>query len=156
VTFDLDRFRRAQERDYDDALAELQAGRKRSHWIWYVFPQLAGLGRSHLAQMYGLQGLDEATAYLADPLLRGRLLAAATAVRMHLDREPPSALGTIMGSEIDALKLVSSMTLFREVARRAGDQEMTSVAEAILDAGKAQGIRECEFTLSVVSGFRRT
>ena len=147
MTYDLDRFRRAQERDFDDALAELQAGRKRSHWIWYVFPQLAGLGRSHMAQMYGLQGFDEAAAYLADPLLRGRLLASASAVRMHLDREPPSALGTIMGSEIDALKLVSSMTLFREVARRAGDQEITSVAEGILRAAKQQGFGECEYTL---------
>jgi uncharacterized protein (DUF1810 family) len=147
MTFDLERFRRAHARDYDEALEELQAGRKRTHWIWYVFPQLAGLGRSAVAQTYGLQGIDEAAAYLRDSELRSRLLAAATAVRVHLDRERPSALQTIMGSEIDALKLVSSMTLFREVARRGGDEAMASVADAILQAAQQQGFAECEFTL---------
>ena len=151
MTFDLERFRRAQARDYDEALEELQAGRKRTHWIWYVFPQLVGLGRSPVAQTYGLQGIAEATAYLRDPELRGRLLATASAVRMHLDREPPSALETIMGSEIDALKLVSSMTLFRETARRDGDAEMESIADAILRAAKQQGFAECEFTLRTMN-----
>lgn len=147
MTFDLDRFRQAQARDFEQALGELQAGRKRSHWIWYVFPQLAGLGSSPTAQTYGIQGVEEASAYLADPTLRGRLLAAATAARAQLDREPPPSLRTLMGSEIDALKLVSSMTLFREIARRDGDADMAAVAEAILAAAKNQGFRECEFTL---------
>jgi uncharacterized protein (DUF1810 family) len=146
VTFDLDRFKRAQERDFADALAELRSGRKRSHWIWYIFPQLAGLGRSPIAQTYGLEGLEEATAYLRDPLLRERLFAAADAVRQHLHDDPPVALRTLMGSEIDALKLVSSMTLFHDVARRAGDHELASVAGAILQAAKTQGFAECEYT----------
>ena len=146
MTFDLERFTRAQERDFAQALSELQAGRKRSHWIWYVFPQLAGLGSSPAAEMYGLQGADEATAYLRDAELRDRLLAAAKAVRRHLERESPDSLRTLMGSDIDALKLVSSMTLFREIARRAGDEEVASVAQAILQAAKAQGFGECEFT----------
>ena len=60
MTFDLDRFRRAQTRDYEQALGELQAGRKRSHWIWYIFPQLAGLGSSPMAETYGLRGVEEA------------------------------------------------------------------------------------------------
>ena len=148
MTLNLDRFRLAQQRDYEQALAELRAGRKRSHWIWYIFPQLAGLGSSPMAQTYGLKGIEEASAYLADPQLRNRLLAVSNAVRAHVDHEPPSALHTVMGSEIDALKLVSSMTLFRDVARRAGDSEMASVAEAILAAAKKQGFAECEFTLS--------
>jgi len=147
VTFDLDRFRRAQTRDYEQALGEVQAGRKRSHWIWYIFPQLAGLGSSPMAETYGLRGVAEASAYLADPLLRGRLLAVSNAVRAHVDREPPAPLRTVMGSDIDTLKLVSSMTLFREVAHRAGDEEVASAAEAILEAARAQGFRECEFTL---------
>jgi uncharacterized protein (DUF1810 family) len=146
VTFDLDRFKRAQESDFAHALAELRAGRKRSHWIWYIFPQLAGLGRSPIAQMYGLDGVDEATAYLRDPLLRERLFAAADAVREHLQHDPPVALPTLMGSDIDALKLVSSMTLFHEVARRAGDNELASIAGAILQAAKMQGFDECEYT----------
>jgi uncharacterized protein (DUF1810 family) len=147
VTFDLDRFRGAQERDFERALGELQAGRKRSHWIWYIFPQLAGLGSSPMAQAYGLRSVEEAGAYLADALLRSRLLAAATAVRAHLDREPPAELRTVMGSDIDALKLVSSMTLFREVARRGGDGEVSTAADAILRAATKQGFAECDFTL---------
>jgi uncharacterized protein (DUF1810 family) len=146
VTVNLDRFRLAQQRDYEDALAELRAGRKRSHWIWYIFPQLAGLGSSPMAQTYGLQGIEEASSYLADPQLRSRLLAVSNAVRAHLDSEPAAALQTVMGSEIDALKLVSSMTLFREVSRRAGDDEMASAADAILAAAKKQGFAACEFT----------
>jgi len=147
VTVSLDRFRLAQQHDYERALAELRAGRKRSHWIWYIFPQLAGLGSSPMAETYGLQGTEEASAYLADPELRSRLLAVANAVRAHVDHEPAAALRTVMGSEIDALKLVSSMTLFRKIAQRAGDDEMASVAEAILAAAKKQGFAECEFTL---------
>ena len=147
MTFDLERFTRAQERDFAQALAELDAGRKRSHWIWYVFPQLAGLGSSPAAQTYGLHGVEEADAYLRHPVLRDRLLAAANAVRRHLERESPGGLRSLMGSDIDALKLVSSMTLFREAARRAGDEEVASAAHAILLAAKTQGFSECEFTL---------
>ena len=148
MTVNLDRFRLAQQHDYEHALAELRAGRKRSHWIWYIFPQLAGLGSSPMAQTYGLQGIEEASAYLADPQLRSRLLAVSNAVRAHVDREPAAALHTVMGSDIDALKLVSSMTLFREIARRAGDDEMASAADAILAGAKKQGVPECEFTLA--------
>src|SRR5262249_45277912 len=146
VKFELERFTRAQERDFDQALGELEAGRKRSHWIWYVFPQLAGLGSSPAAQTYGLQGAEEAAAYLRHGLLRDRLLSASKAVRRHLEHEPPAALRSLMGSDIDALKLVSSMTLFREIARRAGDDDVRSAADAILLAAKAQGFAECEFT----------
>lgn len=144
----LDRFHLAQARDFAHALDELGAGRKRSHWIWYVFPQLAGLGRSAAALAYGLQGADEAAAYLRDPVLRDRLLAAASAVRSHLDRDPPAPLRVLMGSEIDVMKLVSSMTLFREIGRRAGDDAIAATADAILRAAKAQGFGECEFTLT--------
>ena len=151
MTFDLARFHRAQAREFDRALAELHAGRKCTHWIWFVFPQLAGMARSPMAQTYGLQGVDEASAYLLDPLLRSHLLAAANAVRQHLDRNPPARVREVMGSDIDALKLVSSMTLFREVARRSGDDEVASVAEAILHTTRKQGFRECEFTISAVS-----
>ena len=154
MTFDLARFNRAQAREFDSALAELKAGRKRTHWIWFVFPQLTGLGSSPLAQKYGLQGVDEASAYLLDPLLRSHLLAAANAVREHLDRNPPASVREVMGSDIDALKLVSSMTLFREVARRGGDDEVASVAEAILQEAQTQGFRECAFTISALTSSR--
>jgi uncharacterized protein (DUF1810 family) len=153
VTFDLGRYTRAQEGagGFATALAELEAGRKRSHWIWYIFPQLAGLGRSSAAIHYGLQGADEAGAYLRDPVLRDRLLRVTVAVLAQLQRDPAPGLADVMGSGIDALKLVSSMTLFREVARRAGDLELAAKADGVLQAATRQGYRECEFTTRALS-----
>jgi len=143
VTFLLDRFVRAQDAGgFALAIAELDAGAKRSHWIWFVFPQLAGLGSSPMAEEFGVRGAEEASAYVGHPILRERLLAAMSAVRRQ-----PAPIRTLMGSQIDALKLVSSMTLFREVARRVGDLALASVADEILQAAKAQGFAECEFTL---------
>lgn len=109
--FDLARFVEAQRRDYQQALDELRAGAKRSHWIWYVFPQLRGLGRSEMAEHYGISGLDEARAYLAHPLLGKRLEDCARALLSHRGRP----VRQIMGSP-DDLKLRSSMTLFQAAA----------------------------------------
>lgn len=109
--FDLARFVEAQQRDYQQALDELRAGAKRSHWIWYVFPQLRGLGRSEMAEHYGISGLDEARAYLAHPLLGPRLEDCARALLSHRGRSARQ----IMGSP-DDLKLRSSMTLFQAAA----------------------------------------
>lgn len=109
--FDLSRFVEAQQRDYQQALDELRAGAKRSHWIWYVFPQLRGLGRSEMAEHYGISGLDEARAYLAHPLLGPRLEDCARALLSHRGRSARQ----IMGSP-DDLKLRSSMTLFQAAA----------------------------------------
>ena len=154
--FDLDRFKRAQDRafeGFDTALAELQAGSKRSHWIWYIFPQLAGLGSSSMSARYGLDGEGEAAAYLRDALLRERLLAVTSAVAAQLQRRPPVALTDLMGSETDVLKLVSSMTLFREVARRADEGEtlpdfaaLAGKAETILRVAAEQGYPQCAAT----------
>ena len=107
--FDLRRFIDAQADSYADALAELRAGRKRSHWMWWIFPQLAGLGRSGTARFYGIASLAEARAYLAHPLLGPRLIEASGALLPHRDRSAE----TIMGP-VDALKLCSSLTLFLE------------------------------------------
>jgi uncharacterized protein (DUF1810 family) len=152
LVIDLERFKQAQDGPggFATALAELEAGRKRSHWIWYIFPQLAGLGRSSAAIHYGLQGTDEATAYLRDRVLRDRLLRVTNAVLAQLQRDPAPALVDVMGSAIDALKLVSSMTLFRELARRVDDWDLAAKADAILQAAKSQGYRECEFTLKAL------
>lgn len=108
---DLSRFVAAQEGTYAQALAELKAGRKTGHWIWWVFPQLAGLGQSATAQRYGLADLDEATAYSNHPLLGPRLKEAVDAILPHGD--PVAVLG-----ELDALKLRSSLTLFEAVGGR--------------------------------------
>lgn len=154
--FDLDRFRQAQDASHGGfatALRELRAGRKTTHWIWYVFPQLAGLGQSPSAVRFGLAGADEAAAYLRDPVLGERLAAAAAAVCEHLTRPRPPRLDQLMGSRIDALKLVSCMTLFGPVARalQADDPRpefaaMAAHADAILGAAAAQGYERCAFT----------
>lgn len=103
----LDRFVRAQADSYDTALAELNAGAKRNHWMWYIFPQIAGLGRSATAIHYAIADLGEARAYLAHPLLGARYRACADALLRHIGRDA----ATIMG-EVDAVKLRSSLTLF--------------------------------------------
>lgn len=106
---DLERFVRAQDEHgtYDRALRELRAGRKTSHWMWFVFPQLEGLGRSDMARAYAVSDLDEARAYLDHPVLGPRLRECCRAL---LDLGLTSAV-EVLGS-VDALKLRSSMTLF--------------------------------------------
>ena len=110
---DLGRFVGAQDAHgtYEAALAELHAGRKTSHWMWFVFPQLAGLGRSATAQHYAIASLDEARAYLADPVLGPRLHACCAALLEHAGRPATAILGGV-----DAQKLRSSMTLFARAA----------------------------------------
>ena len=112
-TFDLERFVVAQDQGgtYEQALTELRRGRKTSHWMWFVFPQLAGLGHSPTAQHYAIADLDEARAYLAHPVLGERLRRSAALLLAHADRSPEAVLGGI-----DALKLRSSMTLFARAA----------------------------------------
>ena len=105
--FDLGRFVAAQAPVFDAALGELTAGRKRSHWMWFVFPQLRGLGRSSMAEFYGIGSRDEARAYLAHPLLGPRLVLCTRAVLAVEGR----TLHAIFGSPDDA-KFCSSMTLF--------------------------------------------
>ncbi|VEG55370.1 calpastatin [Mycolicibacterium aurum] len=105
--FDLARFVAAQEGVYATALAELRAGAKRTHWIWFIFPQLRGLGRSATAQRYGISSLDEARAYLRHPVLGPRLVECAGVLATHADRSATDILGYP-----DDLKVRSSMTLF--------------------------------------------
>ncbi|HEY7272408.1 MAG TPA: DUF1810 domain-containing protein [Actinoplanes sp.] len=119
---DLDRFVDAQDGAYDDALAELTAGRKRTHWMWFIFPQIAGLGSSPTAQLYAIRSLDEARAYLAHPMLGPRLRECAQALLTVQGRSAREIFGYP-----DDLKLRSSMTLF---ARAADDPEPF---QAVLD-----------------------
>lgn len=108
--FDLARFVEAQAGVHERALAELRAGRKRSHWMWFVFPQIAGLGFSPMAQRYAISSLDEAAAYLAHPLLGPRLVEAVQAALNSPERKAQTLFGTP-----DDLKFRSSLTLFAEV-----------------------------------------
>src|SRR5438445_1541673 len=96
---------------YDTALAEIRAGGKRSHWIWYIFPQIEGLGRSSIARAYAMQDLGETCAYLRDPILRARYEEIAAAVSEQL--ACGIHLEDLMGDRTDALKLVASLTLFQ-------------------------------------------
>ena len=104
---DLSRFRDAHERDYLRALGEIRNGRKLSHWMWYIFPQLKGLGRSANSEYYGIRDLEEARAYLADPILGGHLITLCEAL-LTLET---SDSAEVMGHPDDR-KLRSSMTLF--------------------------------------------
>jgi uncharacterized protein (DUF1810 family) len=119
---DLERFVEAQRGVYDDALAEIKAGRKRSHWMWFVFPQIAGLGSSPTAQRYAVRGPGEAKAYLAHPVLGPRLTEISQAMLAVDGRSAEQILGYP-----DDLKLRSSMTLFAQVA------DDPTVFEAVLD-----------------------
>ena len=114
--FDLERFVQAQAGSYDAALAELRAGRKRSHWMWFVFPQIAGLGLSDMSRRYAIASLAEARAFLAHDVLGPRLWKCVEAVLSHQGDSAVSIMGTI-----DATKLRSSLTLF---ARAADDPDI--------------------------------
>ncbi len=114
--FDLQRFVKAQDPVFATVLEELRAGHKRSHWMWFIFPQLRDLGRSPTAQFYGIASIDEARAYLAHPILGNRLAQATEAVLAVQGR----TLHEIFGSP-DDLKFRSSMTLFAQAAAGNGD-----------------------------------
>ena len=107
-TFNLQRFLDAQENDYADALREIKQGYKQSHWIWFIFPQMRGLGRSSMAEYYVISSIEEARAYLDHPTLKARLLEISTALLKHKGK---STAYEILGT-IDAIKVRSSMTLF--------------------------------------------
>ena len=108
--FNLQRFVEAQETVYAEVLAELKAGRKRTHWMWFVFPQLAGLGSSPMARQYAVSGMPEARAYFAHPILGLRLIECVQAMLQHSQQSPRQILG-----EIDAVKWRSCLTLFAAV-----------------------------------------
>lgn len=110
-TYELNRFIEAQNGVYGQALEELKAGRKRSHWMWFIFPQIAGLGTSYMSEKYAIRSADEASAYLADPTLGSRLNRCVEAMLSVQDRTAHAILGSP-----DDLKFRSSMTLFAAVS----------------------------------------
>jgi uncharacterized protein (DUF1810 family) len=147
----IERFLKAQDAGaFEAALEEIRSGRKVGHWIWYVFPQLAGLGTSSMSRQYGIRDRAEAEAYLRDSTLRARLEAITAAAATHIRGGVP--ITRLMGSAIDAQKLVSSLTLFGAVARdlqSGGDHGFETFignADEILTAAEAQGYPRCRFT----------
>jgi uncharacterized protein (DUF1810 family) len=111
LNYDLDRFIDAQNGIYGQALSELKAGRKRSHWMWFIFPQIAGLGTSSMAEKYAIRSAEEAAAYLADPILGTRLLRCVDAMLAVHGRSAHDILGSP-----DDLKFRSSLTLFAAIS----------------------------------------
>lgn len=125
---DLDRFLTAQAEAYDGALRELREGRKHGHWMWFVFPQIDGLGTSPTARFYAIKGLDEAVAYLAHPVLGPRLVECCEALLLHSERSAADMLGFP-----DNLKLRSCATLFDRVLPR--DPVFSRILETFFPEG---------------------
>lgn len=125
----LERFIKAQEKTYEQALGELKAGRKTGHWIWWIFPQMKGLGMSHNSIYYGLADEAEARAYLNHPILGARYRECVSVVHGHLCQGRVAPL-TLMDCEIDVLKLRSSLELFLKVTP-AADESFRVLATAV-------------------------
>ena len=127
----LERFLTAQQRDYENALAELSYGRKTTHWMWYIFPQIQGLGFSDTAKHYALHDLKEATEFYLHPVLGPRLVTISKALLRHHDKTAYEIFGSP-----DDLKLRSSMTLFAAVPN--SDPVFESVLEQLFEGEKDQ------------------
>ncbi len=134
----LDRFIKAQDHNYADALQEIKSGRKTTHWMWYVFPQIAGLGTSETAKFYAIKDMEEATAYLQHPVLGKRLIEISEAMLQLPGNDPYKILGSP-----DDMKLQSSMTLFGALPNA------NTVFQQVLD--KYYGGKKDNRTLDIVS-----
>jgi uncharacterized protein (DUF1810 family) len=153
----VERFRDAQNaavEGFASALEELHTGGKRGHWIWYVFPQLDGLGMSGPSRRFALHGPEEAAEFLRDAELRDRLLTITGALAEELRSGRARSLRALMGSDIDARKVVSSLTLFEHVATQLHEREgadayraVATLAEDVLTMAAAQGYPRCAYTL---------
>lgn len=139
----LDRFVEAQSRDYEIALEEIRSGRKRSHWMWYVFPQIAGLGNSEKSRRYAIRDVEEAAAYLAHPLLGARLVEITTALLALDGRSAREIFGTP-----DDMKLRSCCTLFAQVSPQ--DSVFAKVIARYFSGGPDPS------TLAIISEYRST
>lgn len=136
----LERFEKAQELSYDTALSEIKTGRKTSHWVWYIFPQIKGLGRSYNARYYAINDLDEARAYVEHSILNARLREITSELLKHKEVE----VEHLMGSRIDAMKLRSSMTLFDIVSP---DDIYNNVLDVFFEG------KRCSHTLTMLNKF---
>lgn len=136
----LERFVKAQEYSYGNALREIKMGRKSSHWVWYIFPQIKGLGRSYNARYYAINDLDEARAYVEHSILNARLREITSELLKHKEVE----VEHLMGSRIDAMKLRSSMTLFDVVSP---DDIYNNVLDVFFEG------KRCNSTLTMLKKF---
>jgi uncharacterized protein (DUF1810 family) len=139
---------------FESALREIRGGRKTGHWIWYVLPQLSGLGMSEMSRTFALRDAADAADYVRDRVLGPRLLAVVSAIAEQLATRPGLTVATLMGSEIDARKLVSSLTLFEPVARSLDGtgapgwaRALAVTSRTLLDRAAAEGYPACAHTL---------
>ena len=139
---------------FESALREIRGGRKTGHWIWYLLPQLSGLGASEMSRTFALRDAADAADYVRNPVLGPRLLTIASAIAEQCATRPGLTVATLMGSEIDARKLVSSLTLFERVARGLDGADAPAWARAladtsrqVLDRAAAEGYPACAHTL---------
>lgn len=133
----LERFIEAQKRDFQLALDEVRAGKKQSHWIWYIFPQMRGLGRSYFAQLYGISDREEAVAYLNHEVLGPRLREISSALLDHVDYSAEEIFG-----DLDAMKVMSCMTLFDVICP-------DDIFAEVLN--KFYANKRCDLTISMLS-----
>jgi uncharacterized protein (DUF1810 family) len=141
---------------YDDALAEMRAGKKKTHWIWYIFPILAGLRASSTAARFALKGPDAAVEYLQHPVLRQRLTDVVRAVHGHVVTEGKSLMD-LMSDPVDAKKVVSCCTLFAPIAAAANEKELAAMCKDIVDvAVNQQGFAPCELTGIVLQTWNKS
>lgn len=139
MNYDLNRFIKAQEFVYNDVLEELNNGLKRSHWIWYIFPQLNILGQSYDSRYYGISSLEEAKEYMKDNILRSRYIECCKVLKKHSDKNIKEILGNL-----DAMKLNSSLTLFSFV-----DFEGNEIIKDLLDI--FYNGNKCEITINFLN-----
>lgn len=146
-SIDLERFQRHHPVDFDRALAEIQSGRKCTHWMWFIFPQIVSLGRSPTAIEYGITSREEADAYLRHPILGRDYTAIVEAVRQQVVSRAVG-LTALMGRP-DDFKLVSSVTLFRAIAQCSGDaqlEQFTDQCDDVIEQAELQGFPRCVAT----------
>lgn len=137
----LERFVKAQHNQYNKVLQEIRQGEKKTHWMWYIFPQIKGLGYSDIAKYYEIKSIEEAEAYMKHKRLASRLLICCHELVMVPTNNAEKVFG-----EIDAMKLKSSMTLFYETSR-------LPIFKGVLD--KFYGGQECEKTLEILAGMKK-
>lgn len=153
---DLERFHDGYRHDYQQALDEINSGRKRTHWMWYIFPQITGLGSSPAAVRYAITSRAEAEAFLRDPILGPGYRTLVDAV-WHQVIGRDVSIRQLFGQPDDH-KLVSSLTLFGAIADELGDDWAATVAQAngVLERAEAQGLPPCAITRRFLAGDDRS
>ncbi|MEY4365374.1 MAG: hypothetical protein RLZZ305_718 [Actinomycetota bacterium] len=161
--FDADLFLTAQERDFRTAVTEIRDGRKSSHWMWHVFPQIAGIPELHghrsspTSRLYALPDLGAACSYLAEPVLGGRYVEILRAAVRHITASGTPQFGavTALFGSVDAAKFVSSLTLFERAAAHAAGSDGTSVIDLAHEVFGSGDVRRCSDTESILGAATR-